>query len=294
MATTLGDALASGQGIERPFQCPEHNDRNASASVNVLKMVWYCYGCHAKGVVDSARVPTPDELASMLAPETAAREYPQSWLTLFGQGGYWLDRFPDWLCWYIGFGEDPWTGEGTYPVHTPAGRVAGVGRRNLADTGPKYLYPKHWSASRSLFGTRGAYQPENVLLITEGAADAAAGWEVGCASLAAYGSSVHAPQVELITRMNPRLILLGQDNDEAGHRGAELTTAWLSDHAELVRVEWDADAGDPAAMEPGHRLDCLLEAVGRSGYGQVKAIRDNWRATKHAVHRAYVQENDEH
>lgn len=292
MTTTLGDALTSGRGIERPFQCTEHDDKNASASVNIIKMVWYCYGCHSTGVVDSQRVPTPDELASMLKPEEAARQYPQSWLALYGAGGYWLDRFPAWLCWQQGFGEDPWTGEGTYPVHTPGGRLAGVGRRNLGGEGPKYRYPKSWSASRSMFGTRGAYRHTEVLLIGEGAADAAAGWEVGCTSLAAYGSGLHAPQVELVLRMTPRLVLLGQDVDEAGERGARETVRWLEDWCELVRVEWDPVAGDPAAMEPGARLDSLLDAVGKSNYGQVKATSDAWRASKRAVQSAYEQEQD--
>lgn len=288
--STLGEVLVTGRGIERPFRCEAGEHTGETASVNVLKGVWLCYSCHASGVVDSHRVPTPDELASMLEPEQACREYPQSWLALYGVGGYWLDRFPDWVCWHQGLGEDPWTGEGTYPVHTPGGRLAGIGRRNLGNDGPKYRYPKHWSASRSMFGSRGAYRPVDVMLIVEGAADACAGWEVGCPTWATFGSGLHAPQVELVHRMRPRLVLLGQDADRAGERGADETRAALADLCEVRRVAWDAEAGDPAAMDPGDRLDSLIEAVGGSSYGQTKAIRDTWRVNKAAVQSAYVEE----
>lgn len=293
MTTTLADALASGRGIERPFQCTEHDDSNASASVNIAKKVWYCYACNAKGVVDSNRVPTIDELLSMLEPEKACREYPTSWLDTFGSGGYWAERFPEWLCWWQGFGEDPWTGEGIYPVHTPGGRLAGVARRRLGEgPGPKYRYPWGWSASQVLFGSRGLHAPrerQQVVLLVEGAADAAAGWEVGCPSWALYGSAIHEPQTAVVARMRPRLILLGHDADDAGEKGAEITRKALVEYGEIVRVQWDPELSDPAAMEPGARLDSLLEAVACSAYGQSQATRDTWRAIKHTVQSAYTE-----
>lgn len=293
MPRTLGDALLSGQGVERPFMCEVGSHSHETASVNVLKGLWVCYSCHASGVVDSNRVPTPDELLSFLQPEVAVREYAQSWLATFGAGGYWADRFPLWLCWYLGLGEDPWTGEGTYPVHTPGGRLAGVGRRQLSGVGPKYRYPYGWAASRSLFGTRGRFGlHHDVLLVGEGAADACAGWEVGCPSVAAYGSALNAPQVDLIKRATPRLVLLGQDADEAGELGAELSLTQLADHCEVVRVQWDPDAGDPAAMPAEDRIDCLLAAVDKSNYGQTQATSDTWRATARAVQSAYTEENE--
>ena len=246
MIITLEDALASGRGTERPFTCPAGEHSHPTASVNVVKGVWFCYSCQAKGAVDSNRVPTNAELEAMLDPEAAVRRYPSSWLTTFGVGGYWEGRFPDWLCWWQGFGEDPWSGEGTYPVHTSEGTLAGVGRRALAEgPWPKYKYPRAWSASRSLFGSRGQYRHHDVLMLVEGAADAAAGWEVGCPTFATFGSGVHAPQLDLIARMTPKLILLGQDNDDAGNAGAEQTIEALGH-----RARWPAWTGGPTRTPP--------------------------------------------
>lgn len=239
----------------------EHS--HPTASVNVVKGVWFCYSCQGRGAVDSNRAPTVDELAAMLEPEVAARIYPTSWLTTFGVGGYWAERFPLWLCWQQGLGEDPWTGEGTYPVHTAAGTLAGVSRRALTDgPWPKYKYPRTWSASRALFGSRGAYLHHDVLMLVEGAADAAAGWEVGCPTYATYGSGVHAPQVELVARMTPRLILLGQDNDEAGDKGADQAAEALAHIAPLVRVDWQTYK-DPAEVPAHERTGLLARHVTR-------------------------------
>lgn len=265
--TTLEEAVAYGRGVERPFRCHEHEDSSASASVNVVKMVWVCYACLAKGVVDGKRVPTTDELLAMLEPEQAVKEYPQSWLGLYGYGGYWADRFPDWLCWYLSLGEDPWTGEGTYPVHTPGGRLAGVARRTaLPGPGPKYLYPPSWSASRTLFGTRGRWSHQEYLVLGEGAADAAAVLETGVPALACYGAGLHAPQLDIIREIAPQLVLCGFDMDEAGERAAAQTYDALSPFCEVGFIEWKG-AKDPAEMAVEARLEAILEAVVPTHYG---------------------------
>lgn len=286
---TLEDALATGRGEERPFTCPVGEHNHPTASVNITKGVWYCYSCHAKGVVDGNRVPTIGELEAMLEPEQATRLYPQSWLELFGHGGYWADRFPLWLCWYMGFGEDPLTGEGTYPVHTPGGQLAGVCRRALTDgPWPKYKYPRTWSASRALFGSRGAYLRHEVLMLVEGAADAAAGWEVGCPTYATYGSGVHAPQVELIARMRPRLILLGFDNDDAGARAKENAEQVLSHIASCAIVAWGRYK-DPAEAPVEERLSAMLRPI--PGGLQVDSL-DRWGMATAALQSMYQEETN--
>lgn len=288
MIITLEDALDSGRGTERPFTCPVGEHSHPTASVNVVKGVWFCYSCQAKGAVDSTRVPTNAELEAMLDPEAAARRYPSSWLTTFGVGGYWEARFPAWLCWWQGFGEDPWTGEGTYPVHTEAGTLAGVGRRALTEgPWPKYKYPRGWSASRALFGSRGGYRHHDVLMLVEGAADAAAGWEVGCPTFATFGSGVHAPQVDLIARMTPRLILLGQDNDAAGHAGAQQAFQALGHLCEVARVDWGADK-DPAEPPPEHRLELIQAMVPVGLFPDV----DRWSTTVMTVMAMHKKETD--
>lgn len=269
-----------------------HGDASASASVNVAKMVWYCYACHAKGAVDSNRVPTVDELLAMLEPEQAVREFADSWLETYGHGGYWADRFPLWLCELLGMGEDPWTGEGTYPVHTPRGRLAGVARRYaMPGPGPKYKYPFAWSASRTLFGTRGRWSHHEIVVPVEGAADAAAVIETGFQGLSTYGSGIHVPQIELIAAMQPRLILLGFDNDDAGERATGQAWIALNPLAEVGFIEWE-NAKDPAELNVEYRREAILKTVRASSYGdQVAAIADHADKLVEALERRYVEEH---
>jgi hypothetical protein len=267
---SLEDALTNGRGTERPFQCPEHDDKQASASVNVLKGVWFCHACHAKGVTSGKRVPKVDDLMSMLEPERAARKYPHAWLETFTDwesGIYWDNRFPRWLTWYLGMGQDPFTGSATFPVHTAAGTLAGVGRRNPApDAKPKYLYPAHWSASVSLFGrVKGYPEPFPIVCLVEGAADAAAVIETGIPALATYGSGLHLPQIELLAQHRPKVILLGFDKDEAGEGAVTRAFSQVGRMAELKRVHWERK--DPADTPLEARRRNLNSAVGLTGYG---------------------------
>jgi DNA primase len=286
---TLEQALASGRGVERPFTCFEAEHSRPTASVNVAKGVWYCYSCGSKGAVDSNRVPSISELEAMLEPEVACREYPSAWMTTFGVGGYWADRFPMWLCWLFGLGEDPWSGEGTYPVHTPAGRLAGVCRRALSEgPWPKYRYPAHWSASRVLFGAASKADWYPVVVLTEGAADALAVREVGAPGFATYGSHLHHPQVEQVLRLRPSLVLLGQDDDKAGNNGAELAAELLAPHCQVQRVEWGGK--DPADLDPWARVAALTTAVTAASYVHTDAEIDSWSIYVNQAVEAYERE----
>lgn len=266
---TLEEALEFGQGVERPFRCPIHEDTMASASVNVVKGVWFCHACFSKGVVDpsSKRTPTVAEIRAILEPERAGRIYPTAWLELFSieqrPDAYWHTRFPAWVCWLLGLGEDPFSGEATFPVYTPSGQLAGVGRRAVAEK--RYRYPANWSASTQMGGARGRITPVDVLCIVEGMADAVAVRETGCMALCQWGSQLHRPQIEFISRHNPKLILLGQDMDEAGERGVSLAFRQLHRVAPMKRVRWSRN--DPAESPLGLRRAALAKAVGASNYG---------------------------
>lgn len=270
---TLEEALTFGQGTERPFRCFVHEDSTASASVNIIKMVWYCHACHASGAVNSKRVPKVEELMAMLEPEQSARVYPAAFSELYDEPDYWLTRFEDWVCWDKGLGQDPFTGDATFPVHTPGGKYAGVGRRRVVieekegqrKRQTRYLYPRNWSASRTLFGLAGRYPSIPVLSLVEGAADAVACWETGTPAFAVYGSGLHLPQRELLARFNPKVILLGFDMDEAGERAVSRGFSDLSSMAEIKRVRWPAK--DPGECTWEERRTALRRAVRASDYG---------------------------
>lgn len=269
--TTLQEAIELGQGIERPFRCPdpEHDDKNASASVNVLKGVWFCYACNARGAVDAKKAPSLDLLAQMMEPEKTCRIYPESYLDTFGYPGYWLSRFPDWLCWYAGLGEDPVTGHGTFPVRTPEGRLAGIGRRitdaevakaKEEDGNPsRYKYPYRWSASRTLGRTLSS--GGNLLVLVEGYADAVALAEQGIPAACVYGSALHYPQVEFVLRAKPKLVILGMDSDPAGEKGAAQSMQSLSRFTgDIARVTWPMK--DPGECSKLQRLQTVRGVVG--------------------------------
>lgn len=268
---TLEEALKTGEGIERPFQCEVHDDTNASASVNVLKNVWYCFACGASGMVGTKVAPSAELLNTMIQPEKAARTYPESFLELYARPEHWATRFPEWLCYALGLGSDPFTGDATFPVHLGDGMLAGVGRRRevtkdeAKETGhTRFRYPHRWSATHALFGTGHRYQQVDVVVAVEGASDSAAVQETGALGLATYGAGFHLPQRELLLRYAPKLVLLGFDMDDAGEKAVTRAFPLLKGAAEIKRVYWKG--GDPAATPLEQRLEDLLSAVRRSAY----------------------------
>lgn len=270
---TLEDAMAYGQGEEIDIRCPHptHLDTKASASYNPRKQMWFCHACHESGKADSKTAPKIEDLLAWLEPEKATRTYADSWLAWFtaGAGEYWRGRFEPYLVDLLRFGDDPLTGDNTFPVHTAGGRLAGVGRR-LPGADRRYMYPPSWSASKSLHGYQEAIRlgrPTDIVVLVEGAADAAAIFETGCVGLGTYGAGVHLPQVELVNRLQPRLIIAGSDSDTAGDAAAERAIVMCEGH-ELVRVKWsDGGAKDPADLTVDVRRSLLAEAVASSTYG---------------------------
>lgn len=281
MHDTLDEALTHGRGNERPFRCPEHQDTVASASVNVLKGLWFCFGCQARGRVDPGKraAPSVAELEAMMAPDKAVRSYPEAYLELFCEHEdlYWNTRHPAWVSHQLGMGSDPFTGQATFAVHSPSGTLAGIGRRRTdGQEGPRYIYPARWSSARSLGGTMGRYPTLPVLCLVEGMADAAAVWSTGCPGIAVYGAGLHVPQLELLARYNPKLVLLGFDTDEAGERAVSAAFKQLGRRYQLKRVKWSKD--DPSATPMNMRARLLADAVAGTAYSDSPA---QW-----AVHRA--------
>lgn len=275
--TSLEEAVRAGQGIERPFRCHVHENSSFTASVNVIKGVWCCYSCGANGTIDGKKAPSVSDLAIMLEPERSPRIYADAYLELFDNDlGNFAKRFPAWLRWHAQLGCDPLTGDATFPVRTPSGKLAGVGRRkdDPAEGEPRYAYPVRWSASRSLF-TVGARGP--VLALVEGAADASAVAETGAMAAALYGSGIHAPQLDLVMRLNPKLVLIATDADDAGRTGAEQTAKSLAGLVDCEFVDWEKGGKkDPAETELEVRRELLAEAVVAASYGQHADVSAQW------------------
>ena len=257
---TLADALTTGRGVERPFKCQVHDDTNASASVNVLKMVWYCYACGAHGVVDDeSAVPTADDLLALLKDEEPARAYAEAWLDAFDAdrpSPYWEDRFGYEVARRFRCGTHPITGKPTYPLRDRYGVVGGVVVRQ-EDEEPKYKYPYGVRTSMTMFGMdRGG---ADVLVLLEGAADVMAlhqsGLPEGWMALGCYGAGLHWPQAQIIAQMSPKVVVAAFDDDTAGRLANERATYTLAEIAPVVSHRWSTVGGkDPAECAVSDRV----------------------------------------
>jgi DNA primase len=263
-ADSLADALAKGRGIERPFRCEAHDDHNASASVNSLTGLWVCYACGAAGKADeNATIPDAETLLGYLKGDTPVRTYADTWLDVFDSyhpSRYWAMRFGDATATHFRCGTHPLTGRPTYPMRNAHGHVIGVVTRQ--EDNPKYLYPYGVSTSKTFFGD---IQPSSVLVLVEGAADVMAlhqsGIPTGWSVLGCYGAGVHAPQVQIITDLAPRIIVTAFDNDAAGANAAQRATTQLGHLANVINHVWDLN--DPGDMAVDERITAIQHTLAK-------------------------------
>lgn len=259
---TLPEALIYGRGNERPFLCPVHGDSRPSASVNMIKKVWYCYTCGARGGLSGENAliePDYEQMMQWIQEKLEeGRVYPESWLTRWTAGDvhpYWLQRVGADAARHFRLGFDPETESVTYPLRDSGGDVLGVVRRRLDPDGPKYLYPKGVDISRYLFN----YSPEHrkVVVLVEGALDAIAFWNVGITAFAVYGSQLSAAQINLVERVDPDFIVTGYDRDDAGFK-AHVATERAFRHRMVGRLVWPLSWGkDVDEIGPDHLRDVV-------------------------------------
>lgn len=263
MHQDLAWALTHGSGTERMFLCPVHGDNNPSASVNVLKGVWVCYSCGARGTLDSVitdpnlQMDALDELVKSLQDELEPVYYTESWLNQFDSGpvhAYWISRFGYAAIKHFRLGYDPARHAVTYPLRTPGGRVLGVVRRRLEnDGGPKYVYPTGTNVSELLFNFSADATP--VVYLVEGALDAVACWEAGVEAFAIYGARISEQQLALLDRTGAVDVVCVFDQDEAGE-SAYAGVKELAKDKFVHRMSWDRALGkDIAELPLETRLD---------------------------------------
>lgn len=267
-AFTLHEAIVYGHGTERSFLCPVHGDSRPSASVNMVKRVWYCYTCGARGGVtgeDALVEPDYEEMKAWFEQKMEqGRVYPESWLSRFDAGPphpYWVERVGEAAARRFRLGYDPEQDAATYPLRDPSDQVLGVVRRSLREdrSGPKYLYPAGVDVGRLLFNYSPDLRPSVVLV--EGAVDAIACWNVGVDAFAIYGSHLSADQVLLIDRVDPEVIYTAYDNDDAGYK-AYLETKDAFRHRRVVRITWGRAWGkDVAELSEDRRKFVLSDVV---------------------------------
>ena len=268
-AYTLAEAVSSGRGSERPFRCHMHNDTNASASVNVDRGVWVCYACGAAGQIDAADVvPDLEQLTRILLGSDPPRTYPDTWLDIFdahGPSPYWSKRYGEETASHYRCGTHPVSNLPTYPIRDANGRVNGVvvrdGRGN-----PKYRYPYGSRTSATFFGS---LAPRPVVVLVEGASDVMAlhGHPQTWAVLGCYGAGVHQPQTEVLARLNPKVIVLAFDDDDAGRSAMLRSHASLDALTHTLSYRWSTIGGkDPGELPKGKAVQGLSDYLESTGY----------------------------
>lgn len=266
--------VARWMGDEAIVACPhpDHEDRNPSAAINIVKGLWVCYSCGRGGSIQSllgGRIADPDvedllmEIASSLAGfDSVDHGYPESWLDQFDVGGphpYWLERgLSAWVIREFRLGYDFEHDMVTYPLRGPSGKVLGVVRRVIdQETGPKYRYPDHAPISKTLFGYYKLRSGVDDVVVAEGALDALAMWDVDRPAVAQMGATLSNDQVVLLQRLAPRTITFAYDQDPAGNRALQraLEHPGLS-FCPLRVMTWTRDQGkDPLDLDPDTRRE---------------------------------------
>jgi hypothetical protein len=249
---TLEQALATGRGMERAFTCFAHENTSITASVNVMKGVWFCYSCHAHGKTDE-HIPSVDEALAIFTGSNEPRYYPETWLDIYDadhSSPYWVSRVGIDVAANNRCGTDILTGSPTYPIRDAAGRVLGVVTRH-DNASPKYKYPAGVSTSRTLWGE---IKPCEVLVLVEGAGDVMAlqqgGLPENMNAVGCFGAGLHFPQIELVAEMNPKIVIAAFDDDEAGRAAQARTMDMLDDLVPVLSHLWLTVGGKDAGEVP--------------------------------------------
>lgn len=259
---TMEDAISRGYGTERTFKCPVHDDRVASARVNVEKGVWYCHACGAKGKVGGHAEIDPEHLLEEIERiSEEKRIYPESWLDLYDSPDdeYWTGRFTKEAIVQFRLGRDRGKNVPTYPLRDPLGRVLGVVSRNT--DGPKYKYPRGVKTSELLFNYDiSRHDPYPILV--EGAMDVIAVWEAGYTAYGCFSAALYDGQLDLLAKQNPAIVFLAYDMDRAGKAARIAATEKLGQMGILsYSLEWDDTYKDFGEMPVEMRVAILQSVV---------------------------------
>lgn len=239
-------------------QCPLC-DGEASLQFNIDKGLWVCFKCgqggSAKRLVKSIGGSYSDPAVSVQVLQSAldnlkmkAKIRPtqileENYLLRFkgdSPDGYWSSRrFTAATREKWGLGYDPIYDRCTIAYRDVENKLLGVIQRRLDNDFPRYLYPKGFGRSESLFGSwESLHRRGNEATLVEGSTDCIFLDQCGYFSLAQYGSSISTRQVQLLRRLGLKKLILFYDYDEAG-RKAETQAIQMLDGFILYRAVWD-------------------------------------------------------
>ena len=265
---SLEEALLVGWEIERAYVCTAHPDHSASASVNSITGLFYCYACGHRGKADKNSVQITDEGLNRYLARLKQRIFPdqdrysESWLNTFdagGPGAYWLSRFDLATSRYYRLGTAP--GVATYPMRNNVGEVLGLVTRDISGERPqRYLYPARVQVGNYLIDYHRV--DSDTIVLCEGMTDVAAVYQTGHhVALGCYKAGLTATQAQLIRKYAPKNILVGFDQDAAGQQGYQTVVRELGRQFPVERLWW-SDYDDLAAIPLSERSAMLNQVLG--------------------------------
>lgn len=241
-------------------QCPLC-DGEASLQFNIERGLWVCFRCgqggSAKRLVKMIGGTYSDPYVSVEILQSALdhlrastkqkpiRVMEESYLERFcgdSPNEYWKQRgFNNSVMdkWNLGY--DPLTDRCTIAYRNVSGALLGVIQRRLDNEFPRYLYPKGFDRSGSLFGSWEAHGNKTQAILVEGSTDCIAvdskvrGYGI---PFAQYGSSISRRQIKLLRRLGVRTVTLFYDYDEAGRKAEQQALEVLEGFLVYI-VNWD-------------------------------------------------------
>jgi DNA primase len=249
-------------GDEYMCGCPFCNGSDC-LQFNVVKGLWNCFTCSeggsAKRLVNRLGGTYTDPAISVEVLRAAidgmklrrknreSKEEVLPEVTLARYAGipheYWMDERDFSLStikkWGLGY--DPISDRCTIAYRNVDSQLLGVIQRRLDDVFPRYLYPKGFDRSGSLFGSwevaaRGVHK----VALVEGSTDVITVDQADRVAVAQFGSSLTQRQIKLLRRLNVREIVLFYDYDIAG-RKAERQAREVLEGFIVRAVRWDQD-----------------------------------------------------
>jgi DNA primase len=168
--------------------------------------------------------------------------------------------------WQIGFNSE--TERVTIPVRDRRDRLKFVIERAIYKwQRPAYLYPDSSAKSALLFGTcaldRSMVESQGLILV-EGSIDCIRMHQHGYRNtVALLGNSLSNKQLKEITRLQPKLIVLFLDRDEAGVRGLERAASMLDKKYSVKVALYPQAEGnlDPAALSKRQVDRAIAKAI---------------------------------
>ena len=259
-------------GDEWMVNCPFHGGSD-SLQFNVASGKFICFGCDRGGKITDLtdetlpeRAPSSARLKAMIAGLRSEglepTGYPPEWNDRYTvlEHPYWDERGikPEAVrAWGLGFDWDD--NAATIPLWSSTGAyLHGVIKRSLdPDVFARYRYPKAFSRRSYLFGEHRLRFGATVF-VTEGSLDAINLDEIGYTAVAVLGSSLSREQARLLTRWDPKEIILAFDNDKAGHEGAIKAYDMLSPLARRFFM-WPRDIKDFGDLAVTERRELVNE-----------------------------------